>query len=113
MSFTLDDVRNIEGENEDADDAAICLSIQRAINAGMWGMQGSYGRTMMDCIETGRCMLGTKPAQDAYGNRIPARDEVQEGTKGSRSFVASRMGEEWARSMEHADTPATQSQAAK
>jgi hypothetical protein len=75
------------------------LSVQRAINSGMWGLQGSYGRTMMQAIENGQCMLGANSARDYYGNRIPSRTEVQQGTKGSYDFVLAAMGEEWANEM--------------
>lgn len=51
---------------------------------------------MMDAIKAGACMLGKAPARDYYGNRIPSRDEVQEGTKGSYQFVSRANGEEWA-----------------
>lgn len=55
---------------------------------------------MMAAIEEGRCLLGPQPAQDARGNRIPSRSEVEPGTKGSREFVAARQGEAWAARME-------------
>jgi hypothetical protein len=96
-TFDLNDVMHIEGDSDEDD---YYSSIQRAINDGMWSLQGSYGRAMMDAIKAGCCMLGVNPARDAYGNRIPSRTEVQEGTKGSRSFVVERMGEEWANLME-------------
>ena len=100
-AFTLDDISNIEGDATSENE--YYLSIQRAINSGSaWSFQGSYGRAMMDAIESGACLLGQVPARDYYGNRIPARTEVEEGTKGSRQFVAERMGEEWATEMEAA-----------
>lgn len=76
-------------------------ALQRAINGGeAWKFQGSYGRAMMAAIEEGRCLLGPQPAEDAWGNRIPSRTEVEPGTKGSREFVAARQGEAWATRME-------------
>jgi hypothetical protein len=78
------------------------LSVQRAINSGMWGLQGSYGRTMMDAINSGRCLLGPNAARDAYGSVIPSRDDVKEGTKGSIGFVEAEMGGEWLFEMENA-----------
>src|SRR4030095_2461751 len=97
--ITLDDVRNIEGEAESEEEYFV--SLQRAINSlDAWHMQGSMGRAMMDAIDSGKCMLGRAPAKDFYGNRIPARDEVQTGTKASRSFVAEHSGEDWAVRME-------------
>jgi hypothetical protein len=62
-------------------------AIQALVNAGTWGLQGSYGRVMMDRIEAGVVALGPEPARDYYGNRIPSRFEVEAGTKGSVEFV--------------------------
>lgn len=73
--------------------------LQRMINAGLWSMQGSMGRAMARAIEDGACMLGTEPAQDYWGNPIPSRDEVQEGTKGSYQYVVDRFGKEHADAM--------------
>jgi hypothetical protein len=100
-TINLRDVAAIEGEAESAEE--YYLAIQRAINSGSaWSFQGSYGRSMMDAIEGGCCLLGLTPAHDYYGNRIPARSEVKPHTKGSREFVVDRMGEEWAALMETA-----------
>lgn len=96
--FNLNDIDNIETDNG-CDEAEYYASIQRAINSGMWGMQGSYGRTMMDAIKSGACLLGKTRARDYYGNVIPSRDDVQEGTKGSYDFVADAMGVEYADAM--------------
>ena len=75
-------------------------SIQLAINSGMgWKMQGSYGRTMMDAINGGYCMLGHTSSRDYYGNYIPSRDDVEEGTKGSYEYVIRMQGQEWADTM--------------
>jgi hypothetical protein len=74
--------------------------IQKAINDGTaWKFQGSYGRTMMDAISGGYCLLGIHSSSDYYGNRIPSRDEVQEGTKGSYEYVVRLQGQEWADTM--------------
>jgi len=58
--------------------------LQRLIDNGMaWHLEGSVGRAAMECIESGRCTLGPKGFQDAYGNYVPSKYEVQEGTKGA------------------------------
>jgi len=99
--FSVEDIEVIEGDA--ASEEEYYLALQRAINSGSaWSFQGSYGRSMMHAIESGACMLGLVPARDAYGNRIPARAEVEEGTKGSRQFVVDQMGEEWAAMLEGA-----------
>jgi hypothetical protein len=97
-SFDIDDALTIE---QGADSAlAYYVAIQRAINSGSaWSLQGSFGRTMMEAIESGYCMLGEVPAHDYWGHRIPSRDEVMAGTKGSRDFVVRRMGEDWAEAL--------------
>lgn len=96
--MTLSDIDVIENDDNSLDNQdAYYSAIQRLINSGSaWSFQGSYGRMMMDTIESGICMLGTSPARDYWGNRIPSRDEVKAGTKGSYDYVAKRMGAEWA-----------------
>lgn len=98
--LTLNDINNIEVA-EECSELDYYRSIQRAINSGMWGLQGSYGRAMMEAINAGCCLLGKSGARDYYGNYIPSRDEVQEGTKGSISFVEARMGGDWLFEMEN------------
>jgi hypothetical protein len=85
-------------ENPDLDNEIEYYSeLQKAINSGSaWSLQGSYGRAMMAAIEAGACMLGREPARDYWGTRIPSRDEVKAGTKGSFDFVARRNGQDWA-----------------
>jgi len=78
------------------------LSVQHAINAGHWSMEGSYGRAMMAAINSGHCLLGPNAARDYWGNAIPSRDDVKEGTKGSISFVEAAMGGDWLFEMEGA-----------
>lgn len=94
--FDLNDIDNIEGADNECSELEYYASIQRAINSGMWGLQGSYGRTMMAAIEAGQCMLGTSRAKDYYGSTIPSREDVKAGTKGSYDYVADAMGVEWA-----------------
>lgn len=94
----LNDVYNIEGEAESMEE--YYTSIQRAINSGSaWSLQGSYGRAMMDAIAFGKCLLGPEPAHDYWGNRIPSRTEVKNGTKGSRLFVSRISGRKHAKLM--------------
>ena len=93
--LTLDDINTIECD-EEVSMEEYYLAIQRAINSGMWGLQGSYGRAMMDAISAGLCLLGHNRASDYYGNTIPSRDDVKAGTKGSYDFVREERGQEWA-----------------
>lgn len=66
---------------------------QTLINSGLaWRLEGSIGRQCMAAIEAGACLLGHVGHRDYYGNYVPSRHEVQEGTKGSFDFVADRSG---------------------
>ena len=99
--FDLNDIDNIEGADNECSELEYYRSIQRAINSGMWGLQGSYGRAMMEAITAGRCILGKTSARDYYGNYIPSRDEVKEGTKGSITYVLECSGGDWLFEMEN------------
>jgi hypothetical protein len=99
--ITLHDINIIESDEGETEEDYY-FAIQRAINSGSWGLQGSYGRAMMDAISAGRCMLGRDQARDYYGNTIPSRDDVKQGTRGSYGFVLKTMGTEWADLMEAA-----------
>jgi hypothetical protein len=58
--------------------------LQKMIDTGMaWHMEGSYGRIAMDSLRSGACMLPTTSRRDAYGNTIPSRYQVAQGTTGS------------------------------
>lgn len=87
-------------EGDEVDEDIYYTHMQVAINAGTaWKFQGSVGRSMMDAITAGKCLLGKDSAADYWGNYIPSRDEVKAGTKGSFEYVAEKMGEEYAKSM--------------
>ena len=99
--LSLNDIDTIECDGE-ATMEDYYQALQRTINSGLWGLQGSYGRAMLDAISAGLCMLGKSEARDYYGNHIPSRDQVQAGTKGSYDFVAAERGQDWAELMENA-----------
>lgn len=85
---SLDNVMRAEDGDTDG--------LQALINAGMWSLQGSIGRSMNAALEDGRCMLGPSTATDYWGNKIPGRDDVVEGTKGSYQYVVDRYGKDHA-----------------
>ena len=88
MEYDYEILEQGQGDAED-----YTTAMQKAINAGtVWMLQGSAGRAAMAAIEAGDCMLGKNPAADYYGNRIPSRDEVKAGTKGSFDYVAEHSG---------------------
>ena len=103
MTFTIKDINNNETDSDIVDPVDYYTSIQRAINSGMWSMQGSYGRAMMDAINDGKCLLGLKDARDYWGNTIPSRLHVKEGTKGSWDYVKEKSGKDWANQMAGVD----------
>lgn len=58
--------------------------IQNYINTGMaWTLEGSVGREAMALLESGACMLPKTSNRDYYGNRLPSRDDLKKGTKGT------------------------------
>ena len=60
------------------------ISAQNLVITGqIWGFEGSVGRTAMHLLEIGILMLGEEPTSDYYGNGIPARTMLKEGTKGT------------------------------
>ena len=60
------------------------LKMQRMINDGsVWHMEGSMGRLAMQLLRSGECYLPTDSFRDYYGNRVPSRDELEDGTTGT------------------------------
>ena len=58
--------------------------LQDMINTGMvWHMEGSIGRTAMDALRMGACYLPEVPYRDYYGNKVPSRTELKDGTTGT------------------------------
>lgn len=58
--------------------------MQDYINSGMaWKLEGSVGRTAMAMLESGACMLPEVQCKDYYGNTVPSRNDLREGTKGT------------------------------
>ena len=65
------------------------LPTQIAIeNGSIWKFPGSTGRHAMELIESGICYLGTDVTYDYYGNPIPSRDALEDGTKGTLQRAA-------------------------
>jgi hypothetical protein len=82
MTKHLKDVLSYEQGEQDEDQTVAFF--QRIINDGtVWHLQGAYGRKAMELIRNRLCMLGKQGFHDAYGNYVPSRYEVKEGTKGS------------------------------
>lgn len=91
MSSTLDVVAI---ENGELSHDELVEQFQQAINSGLaWRLQGSYGRTAMQMIEEGYCILGEERHTDYYGNVVPSRYDVKPGTKGSAEYAALKQAE--------------------
>lgn len=59
-------------------------NMQSMIEAGtVWHMEGSMGRSAMVLLESGACFLPTEPHMDYWGNVVPSRDALEDGTKGT------------------------------
>ena len=59
-------------------------SIQNLIDSGaVWKWEGSAGREAMYLLEIGACMLPKHATEDYYGNTIPSRDWLKQGSKGT------------------------------
>lgn len=85
----MTDISAIYREDATADETI--EAYQSLIDTGQaWQLEGSVGRTAMDLIETGYCMLGPDWHIDYWGNRVPSRDEVEPGTPGSPEYVNQR-----------------------
>jgi hypothetical protein len=70
-------------------------AMQELINSGTaWKLEGSIGRRAMELIRSGHCILGEQGHYDAYGNYVPARSQVQPGTKGSVEYQKEMLSKE-------------------
>ena len=64
--------------------------MQEAINTGMaWKMEGRIGRKCMDLLSNGVCFLPLQDHYDYWGNEIPSRNKVANGSLGSLSLAKS------------------------
>ena len=58
--------------------------MQKLIDSGeCWKFEGAFGRSAMNMLENGVCLLSEEITQDYYGNIIPSRSDVKEGSIGS------------------------------
>ena len=58
--------------------------LQGWIDSGLaWKLEGSVGRAAMANLESGACMLPLNAHYDYYGSRVPGRNELKKGTKGT------------------------------
>ena len=74
-------------EAGELDEQAAIEAFQGMIDDGsVWLLQGSYGRQAMAYIDAGLCALGPRAHHDYYGNRVPGREDVEPGSKGTLEY---------------------------
>lgn len=57
---------------------------QNWLNTGdIWKLEGYYGRTASEMLESGILILPEERTSDYYGNIVPARTDLKAGTKGT------------------------------
>ena len=62
--------------------------LQDLVNSGMaWKLEGHVGRTAMAAIENRVIALGEEAHLDYYGNYVPSRHEVKDGTPGAKEYA--------------------------
>jgi len=58
--------------------------MQGLINSGqVWKFEGAYGRQAMALLDSGICMLPKETRYDFYGSKVPSRDVLEKGSKGT------------------------------
>jgi hypothetical protein len=78
----------VDFESGELDEEQTAEFFQKIIDDGsVWRLQGSYGRTAMDLLRAGLCVLGEKGHRDYWGNYVPSRTEVAAGTLGSVEYA--------------------------
>lgn len=68
---------------------------QEIIDSGLaWKMEGSVGRKCMEYLSAGVCYLPLTTYYDYWGNEVPSRTKVADGTRGSLSLAKEFWGDE-------------------
>jgi len=61
---------------------------QEIIESGLaWNMQGRIGRRCMEYLKSGVCYLPLVDHYDYWGNEVPSRSKVANGSPGSLSLA--------------------------
>lgn len=77
MEMTIERIKELQDEYG-------MTQMQNLIESGeVWKFDGSMGRQAMSLLESGACFLPENDTKDYYGNFIPSRNRLQEGTKGT------------------------------
>lgn len=80
------------------EDFEVIESTQKLIvSGGAWHLEGAFGRSAMALIEMGQAVVGSEPRTDYWGNTVPARHMLEEGTKGTFGYVRKRSGADFER----------------
>ena len=74
--------------SDDATEDEYLDALQELVNNGQaWRLEGAVGRAANDALEAKLIGLGEQPHFDYWGNRVPSRYEVVEGTKGHAEYA--------------------------
>jgi len=80
MRLSIQEITDLQSEHGMSD-------VQAMINDGSaWTLEGSVGRFAMDCLKRGVCFLPNEHFYDTYGNKVPRRSSIKEGSFGSLSL---------------------------
>ena len=64
------------------------ITLQTLINSGVvWHLEGHLGRSAMDALTVGDCMLPERSFHDYWGGIVPSRHDLKPGTKGTEELV--------------------------
>ena len=62
--------------------------LQNLIDNGEgWQSESELGHAIVTALDDGTCVLGPVPHRDYHGNVVPARKDVEPGTKGSLEYA--------------------------
>jgi len=84
-------------ESGDLSDEMTIKLFQHMINDGhVWNLQGFYGRTAMDLIDSGLCTFGEEPRNGYWGQTFPSKYDLDFMEAGTDEYVSKRLelGEE-------------------
>jgi hypothetical protein len=75
--LTINKIRKLQAQ-------AGLSQMQNLIDTGdVWHLEGTMGRMAMDYLKCGACFLPDEAHRDYWGNTVPSRKMVKEGTTGS------------------------------
>lgn len=94
---TYEDLSIVSGQEGEVERSTYYGALQRLINNGqIWQMEGYLCRAAMYAIEDGLVMTGQQDHRDHWGNLIPARGKLRDGSRGTYGYVVRMHGQDHA-----------------